>query len=175
MTGHDRRDQPHEVGADAAANTASTPDLEQSLRNAANAAWAALGSGKATMVALRRLFFYDIAMARSACGHGVLWTCMLVIFGATSWLLLAGTLIALLQWFGLSWLQSVFFTALASLVMTGIALWRAIHFFELMSLQATRRQLQQLGIFTEDHNWKDELHQHATTQTQRATPKETVQ
>lgn len=171
MTEHDSHD--HKQNADAnTASHASMPDLEQSLRNATKAGWAALGSGKATVIALRRLFFYDIAMACSAFGHGVLWACMLVIFGATSWLLLAGTLIALMQWFGLSWLQSVSFTAIASLLMTGIALWRSIHFFELMSLQATRRQLQQLGIFSDDYAWKDESAQQQTTGNDRDTRQE---
>ena len=152
------------VNDEQSSSPTEAPDLEQSLRDAVHSGRDALGSGKATATALRRLLFYDLAMARSAFGHGVLWACVLVIFGATSWLLLAGTLIALLRWFNLSWLQSVFFTALASLFMTGVAVWRAIHFFELMSLQATRRQLQQLGIFRDE-----EVNKEASAPTHSAT------
>jgi len=49
----------------------------------------------------------------------------------------------------LSWFQSLFFTALVSIAMTGIAVWRVSHFFDHTGMHATRRQLSKLGLFDE--------------------------
>lgn len=70
-----------------------------------------------------------------------------MVFGASSWLLLAGAIIALLQRAGLSWFQAMFYTALASLLVTALAAWRVFFYFDHTGLNATRRQLVKLGIF----------------------------
>nr|WP_228733771.1 phage holin family protein [Xanthomonas euvesicatoria] len=121
--------------------------MDESVRAIGAAGRAALGSAKDTSRALRRLVSADLQLARSAFGRGLAWACVAVVFGASSWLLLAGAIIALLQRAGLSWFQAMFFTALASLLVTGIAAWRVFFYFDHTGMNATRRQLIKLGIF----------------------------
>ncbi len=125
------------------------PGLEESIRHVGEAGKATLGSARDTGRALRRLVSADLALARSAFGRGLAWAGIAVVFGASSWLLLTGAIIALLQRLGLSWFQSLFFTALVSLGMTALAVWRVSHFFDHTGLHATRRQLSRLGLFDE--------------------------
>ncbi|WP_115514150.1 MULTISPECIES: phage holin family protein [Xanthomonas] len=124
-----------------------TPGLDESVRAVGAAGRATLGSAHETSRALRRLVSADLKLARSAFGRGLAWACVAVVFGASSWLLLAGAIIALLQRAGLSWFQAMFFTALASLLVTGIAAWRGFFYFDHTGMNATRRQLVKLGIF----------------------------
>ncbi|MFC0153114.1 phage holin family protein [Xanthomonas dyei] len=124
-----------------------TPGLDESVRAVGAAGRATLGSAHETSRALRRLVSADLRLARSAFGRGLAWACVAVVFGASSWLLLAGAIIALLQRAGLSWFQAMFFTALASLLITGIAAWRVFFYFDHTGMNATRRQLVKLGIF----------------------------
>lgn len=140
----------------AAAETPPPPGLEESLRQVNAAGRATLGSARDTGRALRRLVSADLALARSAFGRGLAWAGVAVVFGASSWLLLTGAIIALLQRAGLSWFQSLFFTALVSVAMTGLAVWRVSHFFDHTGLHATRRQLSRLGVFDEDDDEDDE-------------------
>ncbi|KPL48423.1 membrane protein [Xanthomonas axonopodis] len=126
---------------------AQTPGLDESVRAVGAAGRATLGSAKDTSRALRRLVSADLQLARSAFGRGLAWACVAVVFGASSWLLLAGAIIALLQRAGLSWFEAMFFTALASLLVTGIAAWRVFFYFDHTGMNATRRQLIKLGIF----------------------------
>jgi len=128
---------------------AAPPGIDESLRQAKAAGQATLGSARDTGRALRRLVSADLALARSAFGRGLAWAGVAVVFGASSWLLLTGAMIALLQRVGLSWFQSLFFTALVSIAMTGIAVWRVSHFFDHTGMHATRRQLSKLGLFDE--------------------------
>ncbi|AKU52069.1 phage holin family protein [Xanthomonas arboricola pv. juglandis] len=134
-----------------------TPGLDESVRAVGAAGRATLGSAKDTSRALRRLVSADLQLARSAFGRGLAWACVAVVFGASSWLLLAGAIIALLQRAGLSWFQAMFFTALASLLVTGIAAWRVFFYFDHTGLNATRRQLVKLGIF-DDSSDDDDAH-----------------
>lgn len=131
------------------------PGLEESLRQVGDAGKATLGSARDTGRALRRLVSADLALARSAFGRGLAWAGVAVVFGASSWLLLTGAIIALLQRLGLSWFQSLFFTALVSLGMTALAVWRVSHFFDHTGLHATRRQLSRLGLFDEHGEEED--------------------
>ncbi|CAE6843710.1 phage holin family protein [Xanthomonas arboricola pv. corylina] len=132
-----------------------TPGLDESVRAVGTAGRATLGSAKDTSRALRRLVSADLRLARSAFGRGLAWACVAVVFGASSWLLLAGAIIALLQRAGLSWFQAMFFTALASLLVTGIAAWRVFFYFDHTGLNATRRQLVKLGIFDDSSDDDD--------------------
>jgi len=134
---------------------APTPGLEESLRQVGDAGKATLDSARDTGRALRRLVSADLALARSAFGRGLMWAGIAVVFGASSWLLLTGAIIALLQRLGLSWFQSLLFTALASVAMTGLAVWRVSYFFDHTGMHATRRQLSRLGLFDE-HDEHDE-------------------
>jgi len=135
------------AGAGAPNSRAGTPGLEESVRAVGAASRATLGSAKDTSRALRRLVSADLQLARSAFGRGLAWACVAVVFGASSWLLLAGAIIALLQRAGLSWFQAMFYTALASLLVTALAAWRVFFYFDHTGLNATRRQLVKLGIF----------------------------
>jgi hypothetical protein len=128
---------------------AAAPGLEESLHLVAGAGKATLDSARDTGRALRQLVSADLALARSAFGRGLAWAGVAVVFGASSWLLLTGAIIALLQRAGLSWFQALFFTSLLSLGMTALAIWRVSHFFDHTGLHATRRQLSRLGLFDE--------------------------
>jgi len=132
------------------------PGLEESLRQVGDAGKATLDSARDTGRALRRLVSADLAMARSAFGRGLAWAGIAVVFGASSWLLLTGAIIALLQRLGLSWFESLLFTALASVAVTGLAVWRVTYFFDHTGLHATRRQLSRLGLFDEDGGHDEE-------------------
>src|SRR5690606_33632544 len=107
-------------------------------------------ASRGTLRALRRLASADFALARSAFGRALAWAGAATVFGASAWLFVTGTLIALMQRMGLSWLQSLAVAALMSLVAAGFAAWRVSRYFDLMGMHATRRQLSRLGLFDED-------------------------
>lgn len=141
---------------DPAAESTPPPGIDEALRQVSAAGKATLGSGKDTLRALRRLISADLALARSSFGRSLAWAGVAIVFGASTWLLLTGAIIALLQRVGLSWFQSLFFTALASLAMTALAVWRVSSFFDRMGMHATRRQLSRLGLFDENSNDDEE-------------------
>lgn len=99
---------------------------------------------------MRRLFSADLALARSAFGRALAWVAVAIVFGASAWLLVTGALIALLQGLGWSWLQSLSLVAAVSLIVTGIAIWKVGHYFDLTGMHATRRQLSRLGLFDDN-------------------------
>ena len=137
---------------DAAARKPGIDDTVRTLRKEGRATLdAALDAGRA----LRQLASADFALARSSLGRALAWTGVAIVFGASSWLLLMGALIALLQAFGLSWLVSIACAALLSLGVTGLAVWRVSVFFDLAGMHATRRQLSRLGLFDETHGPDD--------------------
>lgn len=55
----------------------------------------------------------------------------------------------------------MFFTALASLLVTGIAAWRVFFYFDHTGLNATRRQLIKLGIFDDSNDDDDATASHS--------------
>lgn len=122
------------------------PDLAESLRDLGATAKASLGGTVDSAKALRALLAADLSLARSAMGRALAFTGVAVVFGASAWLLLMGTLVALLRSFGLSWLMSMLVAAGLSLAVTVYACFRAMHYFDHTRLQATRRQLARLGI-----------------------------
>jgi hypothetical protein len=63
-----------------------------------------------------------------ALGRAVAWIAVAIVFGASSWLLLMGVLIASLQRFGLSWLASMALAAGLSLCVTAFGIWQALRF-----------------------------------------------
>ena len=132
-----------------APDPAATPPLDESIRQVGAAGRAAADSAKHTLRSLRRLASADFALARSAFGRALAWAGVAIVFGASAWLLMAATLIALLQSWGLSWLQALLITSLLSLAVTGYAIWRVSYFFHHTGMHATRRQLSRLGLFDE--------------------------
>lgn len=137
-------------GGTQAQDDARKPDgIDESLRAIGSEGRATLDAALDTGRALRRLASADFALARSALGRALAWTGVAIVFGASSWLLLMGVLIALLQALGMSWLGSIASAALLSLVVAGIAVWRVSVFFDMAGMHATRRQLSRLGLFQE--------------------------
>lgn len=137
-------------GGAQAQDDARKPDgIDESLRAIGSEGRATLDAALDTGRALRRLASADFALARSALGRALAWTGVAIVFGASSWLLLMGVLIALLQALGMSWLVSIASAALLSLVVAGIAVWRVSVFFDMAGMHATRRQLSRLGLFQE--------------------------
>jgi hypothetical protein len=141
---------PGEPGDEAA------PHLDESVRRLGASGKAAIASAKDTGRALRSLVSADLALARSALGRALAWVAVGIVFGASAWLLVVGALIAVLQRLGWSWLQSLSFAALLSLVVTAVAAWRTIHYFDRAGLHATRRQLARLGIGDEGDDDEEE-------------------
>ena len=132
------------------------PGLDESLRAINAARREALDASRGTLRALRRLASADFALARSAFGRALAWAGAATVFGASAWLYLTGTLVALMQGAGLSWLQSLAVAALVSLAAAGFAAWRVARYVEHMGMHATRRQLTRLGLFDEDGSGDDD-------------------
>lgn len=129
-----------------AAGEEKPPHLDESVRRIGAAGKATYTSAKETGRALRSLVFADLALARSALGWALAWVAVAIAFGASAWMLIVGALIAVLQRLGWTWLESLSLAAALSVIVTGLAAWRTIHYFECAGLHATRRQLARLGI-----------------------------
>lgn len=127
----------------------NAPHLDESIRQVGAAGRATVDSAKYTLRSLRRLASMDFALARSAFGRALAWSGVAIVFGASAWLLMAGTLIALMQRWGMSWFHSLLITSIISLAVTGYAMWRVSFFFRHTGMHATRRQLSRLGLFDE--------------------------
>jgi len=132
------------------------PSLEDSLKQFGKAGRDGFGAAVDTGRALRSLFAADFALARASIARACAWLAVAVTFGASSWLLLMGAFIALLQRLGLSWLSSMAVASLVSVVITGLAMWQVLRYFEFTRLDATRRQLRKLGIGGDDEEEEDE-------------------
>ena len=147
MTGETPQAGAQAQGEDAARKP---PGIDETVRTLGREGRATLDAALDTGRALRQLASADFALARSSLGRALAWTGVAIVFGASSWLLLMGALIALLQAFGLSWLAAIACAALLSLAVGGIAVWRVTVFFDMAGMHATRRQLSRLGMFNED-------------------------
>jgi hypothetical protein len=123
------------------------PSLDETFRQVGAAGRAAMDSAKDTGRAMRRLFSADLALARSAFGRALAWVAVAIVFGGSAWLLVTGALIAVLQRLGWSWLQSLSLVAAISVIITGVAVWKVGHYFDMTGMHATRRQLSRLGLF----------------------------
>lgn len=151
-----RKDDGTEGGGDADTGAGKPPHLDESVRRVGAAGRATLGSALDTGRALRKLFWADLALARSASGRALAWFAVAIVFGGSAWLLAMGALIALLQALGLSWLLAISLAALLSLGVTALAAWRVTVFFDYAGMHATRRQLARLGIGDEDDDADDD-------------------
>lgn len=139
------------AGADASSTPPpKPPGIDESLRELNAARREAIDATRGSARELRRLFAADFALARSAFGRGLAWSGAAIVFGASGWLLLTGALIALLQGWGLSWLQSLSLGAVINVAAAGFAAWRVGRYFDYTGMHATRRQLSRLGLFEED-------------------------
>ena len=126
---------------------APAPNLAESLRQIGAAGRAGLGAAGDAAKALRILVSADLSLARSAFGRALAFTGVAVAFGGSAWMLLMAALTAVLHdALGWSWTLSLGVCALLSLIVTGLGVWRAMHYFEHTRMQATRRQLARLGI-----------------------------
>nr|WP_269670603.1 phage holin family protein [Stenotrophomonas sp. SY1] len=123
--------------------------MEESIRQVGTAGRQTLDSAAHTLRSLRRLASADFALARSAFGRALAWSGVAIVFGASAWLLLAATLIAFLQYLGLSLFVALLITTVTSLAITGYAAWRVSYFFHHTGMHATRRQLSRMGLFDE--------------------------
>ncbi|PZU23087.1 MAG: hypothetical protein DI584_15390 [Stenotrophomonas sp.] len=123
--------------------------MEESIRQVGAAGRQTLDSASNTLRSLRRLASADLALARSAFGRSLAWSGVAIVFGASAWLLLAATAVAMLQYVGLSLFVSLLIPTLTSLAVTGYAIWRVSYFFHHTGMHATRRQLSRLGLFDE--------------------------
>lgn len=132
---------------DAVDDDGKPPHLDESVRRVGRAGREVLDAALDSGQALRKLVIADLAFARSALGRALAWTGVAIVFGASAWLLIIATLIALLRnVFDWSWLASISLAAGISLVLAGIASWRVSVFFDHAGLHATRRQLAKMGI-----------------------------
>lgn len=132
------------------------PGLDESVRALNSARRQAVDASRGTGRALRRLIAADFALARSAFGRGLAWAGAATVFGASAWLLITGTLIALMQRSGMSWLTSLAIAAAVSVVAAVFSAWRVSRYFDYTGMHATRRQLTRLGLFDEDGSADDD-------------------
>lgn len=128
------------------------PSLEESLRRVGHAGKEGLSSAVATARALRTLVLADFALARVALARAMVWMSVAAAFGVSSWLLLMGVLIALLQRFGLSWLAALSIAAALSLAVTALGVFKTLRYFEFTRMEATRRQLKLMGFGEDEHD-----------------------
>ncbi|MCF7221454.1 phage holin family protein [Marilutibacter chinensis] len=124
--------------------------VEQALRDIGGAGRDSVGAAADAGRALRGLLLADLALARSALGHALIWMGVAVAFGGAACLLTMGALIALLQALGLSWLAALSITAVACIAVTALGGWLAVRYLRHTGLEATRRQLRRLGIGDDD-------------------------
>ncbi|MFT4196543.1 MAG: phage holin family protein [Pseudoxanthomonas sp.] len=144
--------------AEEGAGTAGpAPSLHDSLRRIEREARAGLGAGVDALRALHRLVLADFALARLGLARAAVWLAVTVVFGASGWLLLMATLIALLrEVIGLSWLAALAIATALSLAVTALGVWRMRHYFDLSRMDATRRQLHALGLGDMDDEDEDQ-------------------
>ena len=123
------------------------PGIADAFRELGDTGRATWQAGRDAATAFRILVTADISLARSAFGRTLALTAVAIVFGASAWLLLMAALIAWLSMsVGWAWGFSLLLAAGVSLVVTAIAGWMAMRYFEHTRLQATRRQLARLGI-----------------------------
>jgi hypothetical protein len=128
------------------------PSLDESLRNVGKASKDGFTSAVDTARALRSLVLADFALARVSLARAMVWMSVAAVFGVSSWLLLMGALIALLQRLGLSWLSALSIAAALSLAITALGVFKTLHYFDHSRMDATRRQLKAMGFGDDDHD-----------------------
>src|SRR5687768_15773153 len=123
------------------------PDVAEALRQLGATGRATWTAGREAATAFRILFSADVSLARSAFGRTLAFTGVAIAFGASAWLLLMAALVSWLSLgLGWAWSLSLLLVAALSVVITAIAGWMGMRYFEHTRMQATRRQLARLGI-----------------------------
>lgn len=128
-------------------DAAPAPDITEALREFGASGRAGLKAANDVAKSMRILIAADVSLARSAFGRTLALTGVAIAFGASSWLLLMGSLIlALTRGLGWSWPSAMLLTALLSTLATVLAGWIATRYFEHTRMRATRRQFARLGL-----------------------------
>jgi hypothetical protein len=133
-------EQPQASSSDSTRSSAA-PGLGDTLDALRSEAQANVQSMHASLGALRDLVLADLALARAALAHTLVFAAIVVSLGVSAWLLLMALLVAALQALGLSWLVALLCAALLSLAGTVFAAIAAKRSFAHTGLHATRRQL----------------------------------
>jgi hypothetical protein len=160
--------EPRDSGANdgRAGDGSAAPDLGEAIRDVGAAARAGLSEAGNAAKAFRALVAADVSLARSAFGRAMALTGVAIVFGASCWLLLMGTLIVFLsRQVGLPLSAALLICALLSGAVTVWAAWQADRYFDHTRMQATRRQLARLGIgeladFTPDPGSPESTREH---------------
>ncbi|MDE2407733.1 MAG: phage holin family protein [Xanthomonadaceae bacterium] len=127
----------------AAPDTAEAAALGDTLQQLGDDAHASVRATLGALQALRTLAVADVALARAALAHALVYGGLAIALGGSCWLLLMAALVAGLQQLGVSWLLALLLAAGLSLAGTLLAAWGAARQFRHTGLQATRRQLAQ--------------------------------
>lgn len=123
------------------------PDLMEAFRQIAATGRASADASWQALKAFRTLVAADVSLARNAAGRAGVFAGMVVVFGGSAWLMLMTmAVVGLNQGAGWPWWLSLLVCAAVSLVLAGFAMWRAIYYFDLTRMKATRRQLARLGF-----------------------------
>lgn len=122
-------------------------DISEALRQIGLTGRASVSAFGDTAKSLRALVAADVSLARSAVGRTLAMSGVAIVCGASSWLFLMAALVVFLNGvMGWSWPTAMLIPAALSLVVTCLASWSAVRYFEHTRMDATRRQLARLGI-----------------------------
>lgn len=123
------------------------PDVVEAIRQLQATGKASFAAAGDASKAFRSLLSADVSLARSAFGRTLALTGVAIVFGSVGGLMIAGSLVTLLSIrAGLPWTVSLLIIGLASILLAGLAGWRAVAYFEHTRMKATRRQLARLGV-----------------------------
>ena len=123
------------------------PELTQAAKDLGQAGIEVGRSAWEVVRHFRTLFAAYLSLSRSALGLTLAWTGAAIALGASAWLLAMTLLVLFLQstgWVG--WQGAVLLPALVSGALAAFCAWRAMVIFEDTRLDATRRQLEKLGM-----------------------------
>lgn len=126
---------------------APPPELTQAAKELGQAGLEVGRSAWDVVRHFRTLFAADLSLSRSAFGLTLAWTGGAIALGASAWLMLMTLLVLWLQstgWVG--WMGAVAIPALLSAAGAAACAWFAAKYFEDTRLDATRRQLEKLGM-----------------------------
>jgi uncharacterized membrane protein YqjE len=136
---------PGETAADVPSG--NPPDVAQAAKLLGQAGVEVGRSAWEAMRHLRTLFAADLSLSRSAFGMTLAWAGAGIALGASAWLFFMTLLVLWLQstgWVG--WVGAVTLPAVVSAIGAAICVWRAVDVFGDTRLDATRRQLEKLGM-----------------------------
>lgn len=133
--------------AGASESSGAPPDLGLAAKQLGQAGVEVGRSAWDVLRLFRTLFAADLSLSRSAFGLTLAWAGGAIALGASAWLLTMTLLVLWLQasgWVG--WVGAVTIPAIVSAIGAGFCVWRAVEVFGDTRLDATRRQLEKLGM-----------------------------